>query len=427
MLLYNSMNPDKDYIRRSSPPPRTDIANGEYLELITEHHYRHTRPLFQALENNGIILGNGLFCISMISFSDSSMFLPLECEQYYSLAEAVKTHIHTPVALLYSACGALYLLMGYPRLTEEDLFAHQAEYLDTIRQMHQRLYDDVCLIYPHIHFLISTMMPQEESIFMEANSLRHSLEYYKFASDWPPVVYIDLESSLHRSMINDLDTYRNLSFQCSKLLTDRDTDVEVLSKRIADEILSHSATTMESLHHHAQIFMLTFTDCLKSFGIVNAQFIESKEIVRRIMRFEKEEEFRKNLSLIIKDLKKQYFTLSSVGKKERILEVRNTIVKHICEEDLSLASLADQLDISPSLLTKQFSQYLGITIYQFIKEERLHYTQQFILDHPSMPLHEVAAQCGYSNFSTMHRAFKQMSGITPGHFKAAAAVDAKDR
>lgn len=409
MLYYSSLHPDWAY---QFPAPNHSLGKiSEALEVISLNHYRRTAAYFDELERQGIFLGNGGFLVAMLQSAPHSP-LQQEAGDFPRLvAEAAKTALQAPLWYCYSVAGRLYLLVCCPRLTERD--AAVSDTLSALQASFETLSEDLRPAAPKLRILVSDFQFGAAGIFRCFNALHHALDYYDFRSRQETVVHLDTEQALHGAYAEDLNLYRQLTVQMAELL-DRDGDI---SEIICDRIIAASAPTMESVHHHVQLFMLTFTDYLGSSGLVDTSYMQSHRIHYRAFEFETEADFRRNMRTLVQELQKQHQVLRAVGRQQRIQSIREYIVQNITVPSLTVSQLSEHFSVSTTLLNKQFRYYYGQSPYQFIQKTRLQKAQSLIREHPGWPMGKIAEGAGYSDLSTMYRAFRRHGGVTPGAFQ----------
>lgn len=406
MLYYSSLHPDWDYQSLVPNYPLGEIS--ESLEVISLNHYRRTGAYFDDLERRGIFLGNGGFLVAMLQSAPRSP-LRQEAENWPRLVtEAAKSALQTPLWYCYTVAGRLYLLICCPRLTEQDEAV--SETLSALRTSFDKMAEALRPAAPKLRILVSDFQFDAAGIFRCFNALHHALDYYDFRSGQETVVYLDTEQALHGAYAEDLNLYRRLSVQMAELL-DRDGDI---SETICDRIIAASAPTIESVHHHVQLFMLTFTDYLGSSGLVDTSYIQNHRIHYRAFEFETEADFRRNMRTLMQELQKQHQVLRAVGRQQRIQNVREYIVQNITAPDLTVCQLSEHFSVSTTLLNKQFRYYYGQSPYQFLQKTRLLKAQSLIREHPDWTMGKIAEGAGYSDLSTMYRAFRRHGGVTPG-------------
>lgn len=97
-------------------------------------------------------------------------------------------------------------------------------------------------------------------------------------------------------------------------------------------------------------------------------------------------------------------------------KVRDYILSHVCE-DLTLDRIARAVGISTSSIQRHFKEYFGITVSDFIRQERLE-TARAALERDGIPISQAAYLAGYRNPSSFTTAFKKAYGVTPKRRRA---------
>ncbi len=87
--------------------------------------------------------------------------------------------------------------------------------------------------------------------------------------------------------------------------------------------------------------------------------------------------------------------------------------------DLSLKALAGQLNMTPSYLSSLFKKEMGVTLTDYVNQQRMAHAQHLLLD-TSLPIKSIAQQCGIADLNYFMRLFKRMAGVTPKAFRNAA-------
>jgi AraC-like DNA-binding protein len=85
------------------------------------------------------------------------------------------------------------------------------------------------------------------------------------------------------------------------------------------------------------------------------------------------------------------------------------------ETSLRLGMLAEQCDLSPYQLLRQFRQQYGITPHAYWSQHRLQMARRLLLG--NAPLADIAQQCGFADQSHLTRAFKRQYGLPPGRYR----------
>lgn len=77
----------------------------------------------------------------------------------------------------------------------------------------------------------------------------------------------------------------------------------------------------------------------------------------------------------------------------------------------SLDEIAEHFFLSPSTLTHQFKTKMGISLMKFIRQKKLLLARS-LLEKGEKPL-EVAAKCGFAEYTTFYKAYTRFFGIAP--------------
>lgn len=99
---------------------------------------------------------------------------------------------------------------------------------------------------------------------------------------------------------------------------------------------------------------------------------------------------------------------------EKIVDIISYIQAHLTE-NISIDFLADTFFISRYYLMRQFKEATGYSIHQYINEKRILEAKRRILT--GVPASKVCYECGYSDYSTFARRFKEIVGIAPSMLK----------
>ena len=83
-------------------------------------------------------------------------------------------------------------------------------------------------------------------------------------------------------------------------------------------------------------------------------------------------------------------------------------------EQLSLDDLAGRFYISKYHLLREFRDFTGTTIHQYLIRKRIVHAQ--LLLQRGMSAAEVVSACGFSDYTGFYRAFKKLSGVSPHQY-----------
>jgi YesN/AraC family two-component response regulator len=103
--------------------------------------------------------------------------------------------------------------------------------------------------------------------------------------------------------------------------------------------------------------------------------------------------------------------------KSKIVEDTLEIIRKNFNNKLSLESLAETVHVSPSYLSKKFSEELGISIPNFIMNYRIQKAKSILLKYPEYNMAMVAEMVGFRSQNYFSNAFKKHEGISPSDFR----------
>ncbi len=99
----------------------------------------------------------------------------------------------------------------------------------------------------------------------------------------------------------------------------------------------------------------------------------------------------------------------------QLSRVKAYIDAHL-DQPLQLAELAEQTHLSEYHFARMFKQSQGMAPHQYVMQQRLLRAEQ-LLRHSSLPLTDIAQQCGFSSSSHFTNRFRQMKGIVPSSLR----------
>lgn len=94
-------------------------------------------------------------------------------------------------------------------------------------------------------------------------------------------------------------------------------------------------------------------------------------------------------------------------------------------QELTLDSLANQFFISKYHLSREFARITGSSVHRYITQRRLIIAKQLIADGVSTG--DACQRCGFGDYSSFYRAFKNTYQISPRDYLLRLKRDAEDR
>jgi len=110
-------------------------------------------------------------------------------------------------------------------------------------------------------------------------------------------------------------------------------------------------------------------------------------------------------------------TVSSENLQENptIERCKDYIFTHL-HNRLTVKGIADYLHMHPNYLSSSFKAYEGISLYQYILNEKITLVKNFLI-YSEYSFSEIATYLGFSSQSHLGKVFKKAAGMTPQQFK----------
>ena len=129
------------------------------------------------------------------------------------------------------------------------------------------------------------------------------------------------------------------------------------------------------------------------------------------------------LSKIETFLRENGFELIS-KKKVRIVDQTKALINEVFSENVRYDSqlrfsslLSERLHLNYDSISELFSELEGITLEKYIITKRLEKVKELLV-YTKFSLTEIAYITGFSSINHLSRQFKELTGLSPSHFKA---------
>lgn len=99
---------------------------------------------------------------------------------------------------------------------------------------------------------------------------------------------------------------------------------------------------------------------------------------------------------------------------------------HDMKDDLSLNSIASELLISPSYLSRNFTKLQGISLTSYLTCTRLENARRLLSD-TDLSIAEISAKSGYRDLFYFSKRFKSCFGVSPSRYRAEFQAGESDR
>jgi AraC family transcriptional regulator len=101
---------------------------------------------------------------------------------------------------------------------------------------------------------------------------------------------------------------------------------------------------------------------------------------------------------------------------QRLSRVMEFVDTHI-SENFTVADMAAVACMSPAHFARSFKARTGQSPHQLVSRKRLELAERMLLD-PYLPMSEIALSTGFSSQSNFSRAFRNVTGMSPGDYRA---------
>ncbi|MDO7908624.1 response regulator [Paenibacillus sp. JX-17] len=111
-------------------------------------------------------------------------------------------------------------------------------------------------------------------------------------------------------------------------------------------------------------------------------------------------------------------------KKQHYTPGRSTHVQYAMErirlgyaDKLSLQDIAAEIPVTPSYLSRCFSEEIGETFQDYLLSYRIHQARKLLVEQPGLSMTVISEQVGLSSQHHFSKAFKRIVGITPTKYR----------
>ena len=86
--------------------------------------------------------------------------------------------------------------------------------------------------------------------------------------------------------------------------------------------------------------------------------------------------------------------------------------------EISLDSVSEILNISPSYFSVYFCSVMGIKLWDYITENRIELAMRALESNSGDTMLDIALQSGFNNTANFNKAFRKFTGRTPSEYRA---------
>ncbi|WP_222429926.1 helix-turn-helix domain-containing protein [Paenibacillus cremeus] len=108
--------------------------------------------------------------------------------------------------------------------------------------------------------------------------------------------------------------------------------------------------------------------------------------------------------------------IRSVEESQSVIDRVRRFIKENIKQDLSRDDISEHVFLSPDYLSRLFKKETGISLNDYMIEERFKYAKELLIS-TDMPISSIAAAIGYTNFSHFSKMFKRVTNMNPLEFR----------
>lgn len=190
--------------------------------------------------------------------------------------------------------------------------------------------------------------------------------------------------------------------------------------RIFEEIMIDLATSQ--LHYYqVRLILIRLLNAVFSnlgdSGAVACMIVEEgNDLGRVILEEDDPNAIREMFGKLFERVAAYYREEANQKGSRHVSRITEMIESEYAEEDLTLASLSDRLNLNPSYVSRLFKQAKGQSIVGYIKQLRVEKSKELLLS-GEMKVSEVGRSVGFCHTYYFIRVFKEAVGIPPGEYK----------
>lgn len=112
------------------------------------------------------------------------------------------------------------------------------------------------------------------------------------------------------------------------------------------------------------------------------------------------------------------------GFREEVSQVKNYILHHYNEKNLSPENLAAMVYLSPGYLSTVFKEETGMTLNRYVRSVRMEKAKE-LLESTNMKIAQISREAGFSSSTYFCRSFREFYGVSPESCRKGQTADEK--
>ncbi|RCX09914.1 two-component system response regulator YesN [Anaerobacterium chartisolvens] len=258
----------------------------------------------------------------------------------------------------------------------------------------------------------------ELSCYMGSTALSHDLR-----NTVERLIMLDLNNVTHTNKVIALCDSSLASTEIN--LPDMSTWALMLEQgeknKLFSEIEKYLQNLMDTMELNSNVMHQIQLDFVQMLSL----FLKGKSIQAHILFKDNESiayfssatrSVRHMLQWMLHDVERALQCVNKVEKSQSVIgKVQSYIAQNI-DKEITCEEIAAKVFLNPIYLTRIFKKETGMAVSEYLQQERLKVAQD-LLSRTNMPVSNVAAHVGYSNFSHFSRMFRKYTGLSPVDFR----------
>ncbi len=423
-FLKNSAGPslDEDMIRLQKIPDfqeESESRVSEYFDVLLNNS-SVTDETIMTLEVNGILLGNGCYCVLLAELEEALISSERGSNRFhvYDVLRRILQQEFAGTAVNYCrfSGGALVCLICFPRISEVCILqdspmgaAISQKSVSVISRFQQESLASV-------NIFLSNFVKGVSNI-SKAYAIVKDMQ--KYASFWglKQAVLSAMEDTASHQLMMDYPFFQQISNKLTNSFKlGKPVDVREYLDQTVEYIRSASPCRFQILITRILSFCNILIDKLLCGNVIDMKFIDANPFVVDMLQVSDEQELRDTLSQYAKQIERTVNRRRVITSSSRVQNAHAFIMENYADSSLSVALLAEHFEMTQPTLTRKFQQIYGLSPSDFIHHLRVDHVK-VLLETTGLTLSQIAEQTGYASLSTMHRDFTKYEKLSPGRYR----------
>lgn len=244
---------------------------------------------------------------------------------------------------------------------------------------------------------------------------QHILEYQQLMGEDIPVT--DYEALTHVHIAQSGSSYLELEQQVLGAARSRDfAGLQIALHELISNEFGSSKPTVDTVRFRVygvvNTLLYLMSDIRQAIG---DQLVNELDVGPRLTKAASLPDIVREMDDILDALIQQVGKQRSSAPPGWVVQARSYVRENFRDPDVTVASVADWLKLTPTYCSKVYREVYGIRLLDEIQQLRLAEAKRLIQTESSLA--GVAEQSGFPSTLTMSRAFKRYEGMSPGAFR----------